>query len=63
MLIECGVKVEEVREESSCGYLAGELVQVVVLVFRQVAYPALLLPYLDREDGRGAVPDPLVCGV
>ena len=63
MVVERSVKVHEVREETSCGHLAGKLVKVVVAVFRQVAYSALLLPDLDREDCGRAVTDAFVCGV
>ena len=41
-LIESRVEIEKVREESACRDLAGEPVQVVVAVFRQIAYAAFL---------------------
>ena len=62
-MVERSVKVHEVREEASCRHLAGKLVKVVVAVFRQVAYSALLLPDLDREDGCRSVSDTFVCCV
>lgn len=62
-LVECRVEVQEIREETSCGNLAGELVKVIVRVFRQIADAALLLPDLDREDGGGTIADTLVCRV
>ena len=63
VLIKCGIQIQEVREEPACSHLAGELVQVVVRVFRKVAYATLLLPYLNREDGRRAITYALVCSV
>ena len=62
VLIECGVEVEEVGEESAGGHLAGETVEVVVAVLGQIAHAAFLLPYLDGEDGCGAVAHALVGG-
>ena len=63
MLVEWGVKVHEVREETTCRHLTCELVEVVVTVLRKVAHTSLLLPDLDREDGSRAVSDTLVCSV
>ena len=60
-LVECRVEVEEVREETASCNLAGKLVKVVVTVFRQIAYPAFLFPYLNREDGRFAIADSAIC--
>ena len=60
ILVEGGVEVEEVREETPCAHLAGELVEVVVRVFRQIAHTSLLLPYLDRENSRRAVSDAFI---
>ena len=57
-LVEGGVQVQEVREETACGDLAGKLVEVVVAVFGQIAYAAFLFPYLNGEDGRFAVAQP-----
>ena len=54
-LVEGGVQVQEVREETACGDLAGKLVEVVVAVFGQIAYAAFLFPYLNREYGCFAV--------
>ncbi len=62
-LIESRVEIEKVREESACRDLAGEPVQVVVAVFRQIAYAAFLFPYLDGEDGGCAVAHAFVGGV
>ena len=59
-LVEGGVQVQEVREETACGDLAGKLVEVVVAVFGQIAYAAFLFPYLNGEDGRFAVAHALV---
>ena len=63
ILVERGVKVQEIREETSRGNLAGELVEVIVRVFRKIADAPFLFPYLDREDGGAAVSHTLVCGV
>ena len=60
VLVEGGVQVQEVREETACGDLARKFVEVVVSVFGQIAYAAFLFPYLDREDGRFAVAHALV---
>lgn len=49
-LVEGGVKVQEVREEPSCGNFAGELVQIVVRILGEIADASLLLPDLDGED-------------
>lgn len=57
VLVVARVEVEEVREETAGGYLAGELVEVVVRVLREVADAAFFLPDLDREDGGAAVAD------
>ena len=63
MLVERSVEIHEVREEAACRNLACELVEVVVAVFRKVAYATLLLPDLDREDGSRAIADSFVCSV
>ena len=63
VLVVGGVQVQEVREEPAGAHLAGEAVQVVVAVAREVAHAPLLLPDLDREDGGGAVAHALVGGV
>ena len=63
VMVERCVQVHEVREETSCGYLAGKLVKIVVAVFRKVAHSAFLLPDLDREDGCRAVSHAFICGV
>ena len=55
VLVEGGVEVQEVREETAGCYLARQLVEVVVSVLRQIVYASLLLPYLDREDGCFAI--------
>ncbi len=60
VLVEGGVKVQEVREETAGADLAGELVEVIVGVLGKVAHSALLLPYLDGEDGGGSVSDALI---
>ena len=60
VLVESGVEVHEVREETASGHLARILVQVVVAVAREVAHATLLLPDLDREDGSAAVAHTLV---
>ena len=57
-LVEGGVQVQEVREETPCRHLAGQLVEVVVAVFRQVAHTPFLFPYLDGEDGGFSVSYP-----
>lgn len=59
-LVEGGVQVQEVREETPCRHLAGQLVEVVVAVFRQVAHTPFLFPYLDGEDGGFSVSYPLI---
>ena len=63
MLVERCVEIHEVREESSCRYLAGKLVEVIVAVLREIADTSLLLPDLDREDGCRAVSYTFVCCV
>ena len=54
-LVECSVQVQEVREETACGYFASKLVKIIVAVFRQITYATFLFPYLDREDGSLAI--------
>ena len=54
-LVEGRVEIQEVREETTGGDLAGQLVKIVVTVFRQIAYASFLFPYLDREDSGLAV--------
>ena len=54
-LVEGRVEIQEVREEATGGDLAGQLVKIVVTVFRQIAYASFLFPYLDREDSGLAV--------
>ena len=63
MVVERCVKVHEVREESACGYLTCKLVEVIVAVLRKIAYSALLLPDLDREDRSRAVSYSFICCV
>ena len=63
MLVERSVEVDEVREEAACRNLACKFVKVVVAVLRQVAYAALLLPDLDREDGGRTVAHAFICSV
>ena len=63
VMVERSVEIHEVREETACRDLAGELVKIVVAVFREVAHASLLLPYLDWEDGCGTVAHTFVCGV
>ena len=63
MVVVWSIEVDEVREESTCRHLAGELVEVVVAVLREVAHTSLLLPDLDREDCGRAVSDTLISGV
>ena len=60
-LVEGRVEIQEVREETTGGDLAGQLVKIVVAVFRQIAYASFLFPYLDREDSRLTVADPAIC--
>ena len=52
ILVERGVEVQEVGEESSGRHLASQLVEVEVAVFGQVVHATLLLPYLNGEDSR-----------
>ena len=63
MLVESGVEVHEIGEETACCHLASKLVQVIVAVFRLVAHTALRLPYLDGEYRRSAVAHTLVGGI
>ena len=58
-----GVEIHEVGEEPAGCHLAGEFIEVVVAVFRQVAHSAFLFPYLNGEDGSGAVSHTLISGV
>ena len=62
MSVECCVEVEEIGEEAAGGNLAGELIEVVVTVAGAEVDASFLFPYLNGEDGRGAVADPLVGG-
>ena len=59
-LVEGRVEIQEVREETTGGDLAGQLVKIVVTVFRQIAYASFLFPYLDGEDGGFSVSYPLI---
>ena len=63
VFVERSVEVEEVREETACRNLAGELEQVVVAILRQIVHAAFLFPYLNRENGRRAVAHTFVGGV
>ena len=63
MVIERSIKVDEVREESSCRYFAGKLVKVIVAVLRKVAHASLLFPDLNREDGCRAIADTFICSI
>ena len=60
MIVEGGVEVQEVGEETTCRYLASELVKVVVGIGGQVVHTTLLLPNLDGEDCGGMVADTFV---
>ena len=60
MLVEGSIEVHEVGVESACCHLTGQGVEVVVGVFGEVAYTALLLPYLNGEDGCRAIAHTLV---
>ena len=55
MLVEGRIQVQEVGEEPTGGHLASQLIEVVIAVGRQIADSTLLLPDLDREDGRLAI--------
>ena len=59
-LVERCVEVEEIGEEPARRHLAGQLIEVEVAVFGQVVHAALLLPYLNGENGRLAVADAIV---
>jgi len=61
MLVECGIQVQEVREEAAGSHFAGQFIQVIVPVFRQITYAPFLFPYLDRENGGFTVADTPVC--
>ena len=63
MLVECGIQVQEVGEETSGSHFACQFVKVVVAVLRQIAYATFFLPYLYREDGGGSAAYTLVSGV
>ena len=54
-LVEGGIQVEEVGEEATGCYLAGQLVEVVVAIVRQIADAPFLFPDLDGEDGSFAI--------
>ena len=61
-LVEGRVEVEEIREETACRYFASQPIKVVVPVFGQITYAALLLPDLDGEDGRLAIAHASISG-
>ena len=61
MLVECSIKVEEVREESASCHLASQLIEVVVWIFRKIVNATLLLPNLNWEDSCFAISYTLVC--
>ena len=63
ILVERCVQIEEVREETACRDLAGELIKVIVGIAGQVRDTTLFLPDLDGEDGGLTVSDTLVRGV
>ena len=52
MLIESGIEIEEIREETARRHLASQLIKVVVGIFGQIIDTAFLLPNLNGEDGR-----------
>ena len=60
MMIERSIEVEEVREETTCRHLAGQLIEVVVRVTWQVVDTTLLFPDLDWEDSCSMVAHTLV---
>ena len=60
-LVESGVQIQEVWEEATCGYFAGQLVEIVITVFRQVTHAAFLFPYLNGEYSCLAVSYSLIC--
>ena len=61
VLVECSIKVEEVREESASCHLASQLIEVVVWIFRKIVNATLLLPNLNWEDSCFAISYTLVC--
>ncbi len=58
VLVEGSVEVEEVREETTGSYLAGQLVEVVVAIFLQIVYATLFLPDLDGKMAVSPLPTP-----
>ena len=62
VLVERGVEIEEIGEETACRHLAGEGVEVEVAVFGQVVHPPFLFPNLYGEDGGLAAAHALVGG-
>ena len=62
ILIERGVEVQEIGEETTRRDLTGQLIEVEVAVFRQIVHAPFLLPDLDGEDGSLAIAHTFVGG-
>ena len=60
ILIKAGIKIQEVREETTSRYLTSQLVEIEVTILRQIVYATLFLPNLDGKDGRLATSYTLV---
>ena len=63
MVIESGIKIQEIREETTRRNLTCIFVKVIVGVFGQIAHTALLLPYLYRENRCRTIANSLVGGL
>ena len=61
--VVCGVKIQEVREESSCSDFAGQFIEVIVRVFWKIADSSFFLPYLDWEYSGCPVAHAFISGV
>ena len=62
-LIESGIQIEEVGEETACRNLTSQFVKVVVPVVFQIVNTPFLFPYLDRKDSRFAVTHTVISAV
>ena len=61
-MIERGIEVDEIGEESAGCHLACELIEIIVGVFGKIAHTTLFLPYLNGEDGCRAIAYTLIGG-
>ena len=62
VLIERGIEIKEVREESTGRHLASQLIKIIVPIFTKIVYAPLFLPNLNREYSGFSITNSFVSG-